>query len=81
MWLYSDNCNCNFVHSEDNIMPQSTWQTVMDTFISNTPEHLRDEFHLKLHFITHLAMLQRDALETFELVSKKMLEVVNNDDG
>ena len=66
------------VHSEDNILPMSTWQNVIDTFIASTPEKNRDDFHLKLHFITHLAMLQRDALETFELVSGKMLEVINN---
>lgn len=68
------------IHSQDNIMATSSWQDVIDQFVSSTPEALRDKEHLFMFFISHLNMLQRDALDSFNLVLDKIMEVIKNDD-
>ena len=82
-WLYEPKENDVYqlpIHSQDNIMATSSWQDIIDQFVSSTPKAEQDREHLFMFFISHLDMLQRDALESFNLVLDKMLEVINNDD-
>ena len=81
-WLYEPKENDVYqmpIHSQDNIMPVSTWQDIIEQFVASTPESKRDKEHLFIFFISHLEMLKADALETFNIVSDGMMGVINDD--
>ena len=82
MWIYEPKGKKDEyplpIHSHDNIMANSTWADVIDSFIASTPEKKRDKEHLYIFFISYLNMHKNDALETFNIVLDGMMEVIKN---
>lgn len=80
MWLYEPKENSTYklpIHSEDNIMPSMTWQTLIDTYVANyghdvTPAKFRN------HVREQLLMMQRDMWETLELCQDAILKEVRS---